>query len=340
MCIFSFDSVMQISILSASDTSDYDAWIRNHPHGSLWQSLERKQYAESLGKEVRIYIAKDGDVIRASASVVIDRTTRDLSTWDIPRGPLWDEHFDEDSLYDFMTHIQADAKQDKCMALYCSTVHTSLYPDVPIIMGKKSPRHIHCEATRIIDLTKSDEEILAQMKPKGRYNIKVAAKKNVETHMSRDVNAFHALAAETGKRDGFVPQSKKHYEAFMNSLSGSFLLLATTADSPEPIAGLMGVIWNGKGIYYYGASSYEHRALMAPYALQWSAMAHCKNEGCLSYDLLGIAPEGSDNHHPWAGITSFKEKFGGTVINYPSETQSILRPVPYGLIQIKRKLLG
>jgi len=78
------------------------------------------------------------------------------------------------------------------------------------------------------------------------------------------------------------------------------------------------VIWNGTGVYYYGASSYEDRALMAPYLLQWEAMKICKAEGCTKYDLLGISHPDTKKD-PWEGISDFKRKFGGEVITYPPE---------------------
>ena len=107
----------------------------------------------------------------------------------------------------------------------------------------------------------------------------------------------------------------------------------------KPIAGLLGVRWEWKGIYYYGASDRAHRALMAPYALQWAAIKLCKEQGCTAYDLFGIAPP-DQPHHPWAGISDFKEKFGGTVILYPSEQQIVLRPWKHRIVKMKRKILG
>ncbi len=102
----------------------------------------------------------------------------------------------------------------------------------------------------------------------------------------------------------------------------------------------MGAVWGTQGIYYYGASSHEARALMAPYALQWQAMLRCRTAGCRSYDLFGIAPEGAGSRHPWGGVSDFKAKFGGTVITYPPEQQLVFRPVAHAALKMKRKILG
>ncbi len=324
---------MDIRLLpSGEDLGRYDAWVRTHPHGNLWQSPERKQYLEAIGKEVKVYVAEENDLIIASALVMIDKTSFGLSTWDCARGPLGDGNL--------LDRIIADAKSEKCMSLYFSPPGSSLLTThYPLVTSK---RHIHAQATRILDLTVSDDQLLAQMKPKGRYNIGVAEKHGVTVSRSDDAEAFYALVRETSKRDGFTRLSLGRYRAFLTSQPGSFLLLAfdPSGHSQKAVAGLMGVIWNGTGLYYYGASSYEHRALMAPYLLQWEAMKLCKAAGCTNYDLLGIAPADAAADHPWQGITSFKEKFGGTYVEYPAEQEIVLRPFTKKALSIKRSILG
>ena len=319
---------MEIRLLtSQEDLIRYDRWVKNHSHGTLWQSLERKAYLEAIGKDVKIYAAMDSD-IRASAMVMIDKTSFGLSTWDIARGPLGDGNL--------LDRIVADAKSAKCMSLYFSPPDLSLItPHYPLITSR---RHIHAQATRVLDLTLSDEQLLIQMKPKGRYNIGVAEKHGVAVSRSDDAGVFYELVRETSKRDRFTGLSRARYEAFLAAQQGSFLLIAEHAQ--KPVAGLMGVVWNGTGIYYYGASSYEHRALMAPYLLQWEAMKLCKAAGCTHYDLLGIAPAGAPPDHPWQGITSFKEKFGGEYVEYPPEQEIVLRLFAKKALELKRKIMG
>ena len=77
---------------------------------------------------------------------------------------------------------------------------------------------------------------------------------------------------------------------------------------------------------------------MAPYALQWHAIQQAIEVGANEYDLLGVAPPDSGPSHSWAGITSFKEKFGGNVEVYQPEHQSITKPLLYNLLKLKRKI--
>lgn len=337
---------MTVTVLQTPEQLEqYDQWVREHPQGNLWQSLAWKQYQESLGRKTRIYASLEGSQIIASALVVIDRTVGGFSTWDVPRGPLLKEKEEShkwETYQTLMEQIREDARKDQCISLFLSP-H---YP-LPTNNYSRSPRHEQPEATRILDLTVSKEELLAQMHPKGRYNIKVAEKHGIHIKESKDIDAYHALAQSTARRDGFRIPSKRQLEAFLN-LKGSFLLLAYTSapthyslpttHSP-PIAGLLGVIWRNTGIYYYGASDHASRALMAPYLLQWEAMKYCKAQGCIQYDLLGIAPT-TNSTHPWSGISAFKEKFGGQVVQYAPEQMITLRPLTAFALKIKRSMFG
>jgi len=314
---------------SPADLNAYDAWVRSHPQGTLWQSLAWKEYQEALGRETRLYACFNEDTLAASALVVIDRTSLGLSTWDIPRGPV--QHSGP-----LLDAIIADARAAGAMVVYCSGLEDEHIPgSVP------SPRHEQPAATRIIDISKDEEGILAQMHQKGRYNTKVAQKSGVTVRLSQEIESYYDLMKQTGERDRFGIKPLSHYKAFLNTIPGSFLLLAYGPHDPaKPVAGLIGVVHGTTGIYYYGASSYASRSLMAPYLLQWEAIRHCKGHGCARYDLLGVAPEGSGDDHPWAGISSFKEKFGGTLVSYPPEVQVVLRPFAMKALQMKRKILG
>lgn len=316
---------------SAEDLARHDTWASAQATGSLWQSAAWRRYQEALGRKTRVYSIEHGGAIMAAASVIIDTTAGGFSVWECPRGPLWSE---EGAANELLRAIAADAKRERCMRLLLSPPVAFEQPAVRLM---HSGRHIHPQATLLLNLTASEEDILAQMHPKGRYNIKVAEKQGVSVAESTDIAAFYRLLSATGRRDGFTIHKESHYTRFLQSLDSAFLLLATHAG--KPVAGLLGVRWNTTGIYYYGASAYEHRALMAPYALQWAAIRHCKALGSAQYDLLGIdAPDAAPT--AWRGITDFKKKFGGTLKTYPPEQQFLVRPLVSLALGLKRKILG
>jgi len=319
-------------LVTEQQLQDYDEWVSHHPEGNFWQSLDRKKYVEALGKKARIYELRDGNNCIATAQVVIDTTAFGLTTWEIPRGPIGERR---EELLDYIVN---EATQENCMALYFSPpspLSSILYP------LSTSSRHIHCEATRILDLTQSEQAILAQMKPKGRYNIRLAQKHGISAELSDDLDGFLKLIDKTAKRDRFGALPPSKYRSFYENIEDSFLIMTYHPDKPAvPLAGLLGVLWNKQAIYYYGASDHDYRALMAPYRVQWKAMRHAKELGAKTYDLLGIAPNNSGPKHPWHGISEFKEKFGGTVVTYPPEHMVVLKPWAERALRWKRGLLG
>ncbi|MDD3645831.1 MAG: peptidoglycan bridge formation glycyltransferase FemA/FemB family protein [Candidatus Gracilibacteria bacterium] len=165
--------------------------------------------------------------------------------------------------------------------------------------------------TAIIDLTKSEEEILLDMKPKGRYNIRLAEKKGVEVKQVEksddNIKKFYDLMIETTSRDGFSGNNINYYSTFLSSIENSKLLFAYKDE--KVIAGGIFVFDKEVSIYYYGVSTgdKDYRNLMAPYLLQWEAIKYAKSIGSKLYDFLGVSTPG-DTKSSLAGVTDFKMK--------------------------------
>jgi lipid II:glycine glycyltransferase (peptidoglycan interpeptide bridge formation enzyme) len=180
--------------------------------------------------------------------------------------------------------------------------------------------------TVIIDLAKDEEALLADMKPKGRYNVRLAERKGVLVRRldEKGLDRFYALFGETARRDGIAVHSAGYYRALFETVKGAAgpaekgaelrLYLAQRGD--EDLAALIALFRGAEAVYLYGASSDRNRNLMAPYLLQWQAMRDAKAAGCAVYDLFGIPPN-SDPAHPMAGLYRFKTGFGGRIIHRP-----------------------
>jgi len=209
--------------------------------------------------------------------------------------------------------------------------------------------NIQPKDTLILDLAKSEENLLAEMKQKTRYNIKLASKNGVRIRAS-DKNTlagnfekFWALVSETSKRDKFQSHPKKYYQDMLNILDGAEndfsrrplakLFLAEYQD--KTLAANIIVFFGRRTIYLHGASSSENRNLMAPYLLQWEQIKKARNSGCKEYDFWGIDPRAEKN---WGGITRFKKGFGGREINYPGAIDFIYQPRLYRAIKIVKKI--
>lgn len=196
---------------------------------------------------------------------------------------------------------------------------------------RKAHAHYQPDTTLIIDLTKSEDEILAQMKQKGRYNIRLAEKKGVQIHESNDASEFYKILQQTTQRDNFKGHNKEFYQKMIDMVDGAKLYYAQYGG--KIIAGLIATFYKDTATYYYGASSNEHRNVMAPYLLQWHVILKAKSHGCKFYDFLGIAPEGTKNH-PWEGVTAFKRKFGGEIYEYAEAKELVFKPFWYWVLRL------
>jgi lipid II:glycine glycyltransferase (peptidoglycan interpeptide bridge formation enzyme) len=191
--------------------------------------------------------------------------------------------------------------------------------------------------TILVDLEGGEDEILARMKPKWRYNIRLSARKGVvvEAAGAGGLAAFYDLMQVTGERDGFGVHSRAYYEralALFAPLGRAQLFLASYEG--EPLGGLMAFAFNGSAYYMYGASANAHRECMPNHGLQWRAMQWAREQGCRQYDFWGITDvEGDLASAALSGVERFKGGFGGRVVRYVGAYDHVYRPLPYRLLQ-------
>jgi lipid II:glycine glycyltransferase (peptidoglycan interpeptide bridge formation enzyme) len=260
------------------------------------------------------------------------------------RGPKLD-YVKESDLREFLSDVQQIANREKAVFLRIespfirNSKQAELYRGISRNMGFKIAHASHQPTcTLVIDLSQPLEKILEQMKQKGRYNIKLAEKKGVKIKESKNVGDFYKILNETTKRDKFLGHKKEFYQAMIDILSEKDMATLYMAEyEGEKIAGILVTYYNGTATYYYGASSNRCRNVMAPYLLQWHAIQEAKNKGMKYYDFLGISPPDAKNH-PWKGVTAFKMKFGGEVIEYIRAREYIFKPFWYWLMILIKKI--
>lgn len=181
-----------------------------------------------------------------------------------------------------------------------------------------SSDQIQFKNTVLIDLNPSEEEMLAKMKQKTRYNVRLAMKKGVSLRIGtmEDLGMLYKMYAETSVRDGFVIRDEGYYKTvwtlFMNSSEPTCEPLIAEVDG-APVAGIFVFYFAGRAYYVYGMSRSVHREKMPTYLLQWEAMKRAKEKGCAAYDLWG-APEVFDESDSMWGVYRFKEGLGGEVV--------------------------
>ncbi|SFT38958.1 FemAB family protein [Lishizhenia tianjinensis] len=173
--------------------------------------------------------------------------------------------------------------------------------------------------TFFVDLRQGEEEILAQMKPKTRYNIRLSQRKGVEVQQYgiEMLDEWYALYAETTQRNGMQLQDKEFFKTVIEAEGrgvDSDVQLLMASYKGEMLAAMIFVISNRRATYLYGASTAKHRGLMAPYCLQWEAIQRAKKAGCVEYDMFGTSPHPYPSH-PMAGLFRFKHGFGAELFH-------------------------
>ena len=177
---------------------------------------------------------------------------------------------------------------------------------------------IQFKNTVLIDLNPTEEEMLAWMKQKTRYNIRLAERKGIALRVGilDDLGMLYKMYAETSVRDGFVIREEGYYRTvwnlFMNSSEPTCEPLIAEVDG-EPVAAIFVFYFVGCAYYVYGMSRDKHREKMPAYLLQWEAMKRAKMKGCAAYDLWG-APEVFDESDSMWGVYRFKAGLGGKVV--------------------------
>jgi len=168
--------------------------------------------------------------------------------------------------------------------------------------------------TLILPLTSNPETLLAQMKQKTRYNIRLAQKRGIEVREDKGkIDQFLKLLHLTAKREQFTAYPDNYYQKMVGVLGDKVDLFLAYFQN-QPIAGILTLYYLDTSYYLHGGSDYHYRDLMASYLLQWQAILAAQKRGAKYYDFWGVA---TAPNHPWAGITRFKMGFGGKVVDYP-----------------------
>jgi len=215
---------------------------------------------------------------------------------------------------------------------------------------KKSTVDMQPREILILDISKSEEEILAEMKQKTRYNIKLAEKKGVKIYDSREekyIEEFLRLVKIMSQRDKITSHPDAYYRKMFEIIPSEILKLYVAEYEGKIIAANLVLFFGKTATYMHGASDNEHRSVMAPYLLQWQQILDAKKAGCERYDFGGVRTQ----PHPspllvkergtsWKGITKFKIGFAPNInpVQFPGCYDIILKQGKYNLYRALQKI--
>jgi peptidoglycan pentaglycine glycine transferase (the first glycine) len=334
---------LRVHLTNDLNESVWNSFVAASPGGHILQSSQWGQLKERFGWQVARLAIEDQGQWQAGAQVLF-RPLGPLTIAYVPKGPVTDWADEE------VTQILLEALHHLCRQR--RAILLKIEPNLPQdhnlaqqLAGlgfRTSPQTIQPRCTILVDLTPDPDDILARMKSKTRYNIRLAGRKGVTVREGtvEDLPGFHRLMRITAERNDFGIHSQAYYQAAHQLFVPQGLAkLFLAASEGQVLAGIMAFAFGQRAWYMYGASSSEHRDLMPNYLLQWEAIKWAKDRGCFTYDLWGIPDEEEETLEReftkrsdglW-GVYRFKRGFGGQVVHYMGAYDYVYSPSLYWL---------
>lgn len=281
---------------------------------SFLQSPEWERFQQSLGNET----------FRAGGSLFVIHELPIVGRYAYcPRGP----RVEIQNVKYQMSNVLEEAKRHKCAWIRIEPNSEEELKGISDFLVTRNlslatcHRDVQPREILVMDIRKSEEQLLAEMKPKIRYNIRLAQKKGVQIVVSKERehrDRFFELVQETSLRAGIRSHAREHYEKMLDAL-GDTAQLYNAVYQDKVIATNLMIFYEDAAIYLHGGSSNEHRNVMAPFLLQWRAMQDAQQKGCKWYDFGGVATNNQQSTTndaeknvkclEWKGITNFKQGF-------------------------------
>lgn len=205
----------------------------------------------------------------------------------------------------------------------------------PDISHSLIPSHhpLFTRYTFILDLTRSEDDLMKAMHPKTRYNIRVAQKHGVTIRENNSDAAFETylkLEKETTDRQGFYAHNEPYHRTMWQHMHEAGIAhLWTATYEGKTLASWIIFIHDNVMYYPYGASSREHREVMAPNLLLWELVRWGKQHGMVAFDLWGAMGPDPDTNDPWYGFHRFKEGYHPTLVEFMGSYDLVIHPILY-----------
>jgi peptidoglycan pentaglycine glycine transferase (the first glycine) len=320
-----------MEVREIKDKIKYNSFVKSQKHSQFLQSWEWGEFQVSDNFSVLRLGLYDGDRLRFAATLIKKKLPIGKVYYYCPRVEI--KNLSKENLELFLEEIKRRSKKENIIFLRFEPVQELRIKNKELRIKKTFD--VQPSKTMILDLLKTEDELLSAMHSKTRYNIRLAKRKGVkvsEVSFER-FEEFWDIMKETGGRDGFRLHSKEHYKKMLGISSEAIKIKLFFAEYDNEVITANIVCYFGDMVtYVHGASSNKYRNVMAPYLLQWHIIKQAKKQGHSSYDFHGVG-EGS-----LAGVTRFKKGFSGEIVEYPGVFDIIFDKGFYAMYQVLRKV--
>jgi lipid II:glycine glycyltransferase (peptidoglycan interpeptide bridge formation enzyme) len=317
----------------------WDTFVASHVNGHFLQSWGWGELKRLAGWHPLRLALWDGETLVAVAQV-LRKTAPSMPLFlghlaYIPKGPVID--WQQPVLYEtFLALLDTYLRRQGAVALRwepkvdVETVEGQMLQQHLLDRGIPAVPSIQPLRTIVLDLEPTEEQLLAQMKEKWRYNIRLGMRKGVTVRVaesSEDVRSWYKLLQATGERDQFGLHDEAYYQLVWETFAPRDTLRLLLAEHDGMLlAGIFVAVLGRQAIYLYGASGNEQRQLMPNYVLQWEAIRWAKQRGVQLYDFWGIPVTDSEDE-AMSGVYRFKRGWGGRTIRYLGGYEHVYRPM-------------
>jgi lipid II:glycine glycyltransferase (peptidoglycan interpeptide bridge formation enzyme) len=313
-------------VIKPEAVHDRSAWnqaLLRLPQAHVLQSWDWGAFKARHGWSAFHWLLKDDAGHPRAAATLLSRRPRllPLSVLYVPKGPVLD-HDDEEAWEAVLGFLMDQARTQRAVLLKIdpdvSVERTSVVERLKARGWQASAEQIQFRNTMTIDLCRSEEDLLADMKSKWRYNVRLAARRGVEIALGtvQDLPLLYDMYRETALRDRFVIRPFAYYQDAWGSFFRSRLAQPLIARVEEEAVAMVILFRFGETAWYmYGASRNQHREKMPNHRLQWEAMRWARAQGCRTYDLWGAPDEPVESDPMW-GVYRFKQGFGAVMARH------------------------
>lgn len=311
---------MTFQIRRIEDKEQWERFLAERAEANFLQSWNWSLFHQKLGKKTFPIGLFEQD-IQVGAALAVKEEAKRGKYLTVAGGPLLDWN-NRQQLHAMFSALKNLAKEEHCQFVRIRPQEVdslSLRQTVHELGLVESPMHLTADLTLQLDLTKSEEELLAEMRKNTRYEVRRVEKLGVEVTESEnpaEIQRFYEQQLAVAKRHNFVPFGYQFlHDQFQTFVVDHQARLFHSFFEGKLLATAFILFYHNEAVYHYGVSTEDNERLPGSYACQWAAIKWAKAHGGLRYNFWGIAPQDQPQHR-FAGVSVFKRGFGGQEVQY------------------------